>query len=139
MRSARIARILAAVLSPLATLLILVGNALTPGKGYREGPFASQAELRELVDLAGASDLIEDDERQMIHSVFELGDTVARELMVPRARIEALALKLDARVDAPVGPATTLDLVALELASTALVLPAGTTRLTPCRTWRRAS
>ena len=78
------ARFLAVLLSPLARLLILLGNALTPGKGYREGPFASQAELRELVDLAEASDVIEDDERQMIHSVFELGDTFARELMVPR-------------------------------------------------------
>ena len=77
-------RALGAVLHPLAQLLILVGNALTPGKGYRRGPFASQAELRELVDLAEADDLIEDDERQMIHSVFELGDTIARELMVPR-------------------------------------------------------
>ncbi len=83
-RAAGPARFLAVLLGPLAQLLIIVGNALTPGKGYREGPFASQAELRELVDLAEASDVIEDDERQMIHSVFELGDTVARELMVPR-------------------------------------------------------
>ena len=83
-RAASTARFLAALLNPLARLLILVGNAITPGKGYREGPFASQAELRELVDLAEASDVIEDDERQMIHSVFELGDTFARELMVPR-------------------------------------------------------
>jgi CBS domain containing-hemolysin-like protein len=86
-RSAAPARFLAALLNPLARLLILVGNALTPGKGYREGPFASQAELRELVDLAEASDVIEDDERQMIHSVFELGDTFARELMVPRTEM----------------------------------------------------
>jgi CBS domain containing-hemolysin-like protein len=83
-RTAGPARALALLLGPLTQLLILVGNAITPGKGYREGPFASQAELRELVDLAEASDVIEDDERQMIHSVFELGDTVARELMVPR-------------------------------------------------------
>jgi CBS domain containing-hemolysin-like protein len=80
-------RILGTILHPLAQLLILVGNALTPGKGYRQGPFASQAELRELVDLAEADDLIEDDERQMIHSVFELGDTIARELMVPRTEM----------------------------------------------------
>ena len=83
-RTAGPARALAVLVSPLTTLLIAFGNALTPGKGYREGPFATQAELRELVDLAEASDVIEDDERQMIHSVFELGDTVARELMVPR-------------------------------------------------------
>ncbi|HEY5134772.1 MAG TPA: hemolysin family protein [Candidatus Nanopelagicales bacterium] len=83
-RMATPTRVLGTILHPLAQLLILVGNALTPGKGYRQGPFASQAELRELVDLAEADDLIEDDERQMIHSVFELGDTIARELMVPR-------------------------------------------------------
>ena len=80
-------RSLATILGPVTTLLIMIGNALTPGKGYREGPFATQAELREMVDLAEADDLIEDDERQMIHSVFELGDTFAREVMVPRTEI----------------------------------------------------
>ena len=74
----------ATLLSPLTRLLILVGNALTPGKGFRDGPFTSEAELRDLVDLAEERSLIQDDERQMIHSVFELGDTIAREVMVPR-------------------------------------------------------
>jgi CBS domain containing-hemolysin-like protein len=72
------------VLGPIPQLLILVGNALTPGKGFSEGPFSSEAELREMVDLAEASQLIESDERAMIHSVFELGDTIVREVMVPR-------------------------------------------------------
>ncbi|PYC68015.1 hypothetical protein C7C46_29615 [Streptomyces tateyamensis] len=75
---------LARILGPIPRLLILLGNALTPGKGYREGPFASEAELRALVDLAEKDDLIEDDERRMVHSVFELGDTIVREVMVPR-------------------------------------------------------
>ena len=87
MAAAAPARLLATILGPLASLLILLGNALTPGKGYREGPFASQAELREMVDQAEADDLIEDDERQMIHSVFELGDTFAKEVMVPRTEM----------------------------------------------------
>jgi len=87
LRSAGTASLRAGVLGPLATLLIILGNALTPGRGYREGPFATQAELRELVDFAEAEDLIEDDERQMIHSVFELGDTFAREVMVPRTEM----------------------------------------------------
>ena len=81
------ARFLAVVLGPLATLLIHIGNALTPGRGFREGPFASQAELLELVDQAKADSLIEDDERQMIHSVFELGDTFVKEVMVPRTEV----------------------------------------------------
>ena len=75
---------LTTVLGPFPRLLIMLGNALTPGKGFSEGPFASEAELRELVDLAEASELIESGERRMIHSVFELGDTVVREVMVPR-------------------------------------------------------
>jgi CBS domain containing-hemolysin-like protein len=82
--SARPVSWLTAVLGPLPQLLILIGNALTPGRGFREGPFASEAELRELVDLAEASRVIESDERRMIHSVFELGETIAREVMVPR-------------------------------------------------------
>jgi CBS domain containing-hemolysin-like protein len=72
------------VLGPLPKLLILLGNALTPGKGFRDGPFTTEAELRDLVDLAEQRQLIEPGERQMIHSVFELGDTLVREVMVPR-------------------------------------------------------
>ncbi|WP_216844056.1 hemolysin family protein [Phytoactinopolyspora alkaliphila] len=72
------------VLGPIPKLLILLGNALTPGKGFREGPFATEADLREMVDLAEAGKIIESGEREMIHSVFELGDTVVREVMVPR-------------------------------------------------------
>ncbi len=74
-------------LGPLTRLLIVLGNALTPGRGFRDGPFTSEAELRDLVDLAEESKLIEHDEREMIHSVFELGDTVAREVMVPRTEM----------------------------------------------------
>ncbi|MGX4692321.1 hemolysin family protein [Streptomyces sp. JNUCC 63] len=75
---------LARVLGPIPSLLILIGNALTPGKGFRRGPFASEAELRAMVDLAERESLIEAEERRMVHSVFELGDTLVREVMVPR-------------------------------------------------------
>lgn len=77
-------RLLTALLGPVPRLLIVVGNALTPGRGFREGPFASEVEVRELVDLAAASSVIESDESRMIQSVFELGDTIVREVMVPR-------------------------------------------------------
>ena len=72
------------LLGPISRLLILVGNAITPGKGFRNGPFASEIELRELVDLAQERGVVDDEERRMIQSVFELGDTPAREVMVPR-------------------------------------------------------
>ena len=77
-------RALATLLGPLTGLLILIGNALTPGKGFRQGPFSSEVELRELVDMASTSGVVDETERKMIHSVFELGDTLVREVMVPR-------------------------------------------------------
>ncbi|MFY1636998.1 hemolysin family protein [Solwaraspora sp. WMMB335] len=85
--TAPLVRGLGRALNPLASLLILVGNAVTPGKGFREGPFATQIELRELVDLAEQRGVVEHGERQMIHSVFALGDTIAREVMVPRTEM----------------------------------------------------
>jgi CBS domain containing-hemolysin-like protein len=72
------------VLGPFPRLLIMIGNALTPGKGFTDGPFATEAELREMVDYAEASAVIESGERRMIHSVFDLGNTIVREVMVPR-------------------------------------------------------
>jgi CBS domain containing-hemolysin-like protein len=75
------------ILGPIPQLLILVGNAITPGRGFRGGPFTTETELRELVDYAEASSVIESGERAMIHSVFEFGDTIAREVMVPRGDV----------------------------------------------------
>ncbi|MBO0678262.1 HlyC/CorC family transporter [Mycolicibacterium sp. S2-37] len=75
------------LLLPISRLLVLIGNALTPGRGFRHGPFASEIELREVVDLAQQRGVVADDERRMIQSVFELGDTPAREVMVPRTEM----------------------------------------------------
>ncbi len=82
-----VAVFLASILSPITSLLIAVGNAITPGKGFRHGPFANEAELRDLMDQAHERGLVESDEHEMIHSVFELGDTLVRELMVPRTQM----------------------------------------------------
>ncbi|MCH0540628.1 HlyC/CorC family transporter [Streptomyces sp. MUM 203J] len=81
---------LARIMGPVPQLLILIGNALTPGRGFRKGPFASEAELRAMVDLAEQESLIEDEERRMVHSVFELGDTLVREVMVPRTDLVSI-------------------------------------------------
>ena len=82
--AAPVARGLRYVLGPIAHGLVAFGNAVTPGRGYRDGPFQSESELLDLLDQATERDVIEVDERAMIHSVFELGDTIAREVMVPR-------------------------------------------------------
>ncbi|QDQ99324.1 HlyC/CorC family transporter [Tomitella fengzijianii] len=75
---------LGTLLHPISRLLIVLGNAITPGGGFRQGPFATEIELRELVDMAQERGVVADEERRMIQSVFDLGDTPAREVMVPR-------------------------------------------------------
>jgi len=85
--SVRLMNVLTTVFGPVAQLLIVIGNAITPGPGFTDGPFSTEAELRDLVDYAEERDVIEEDEADMIHSVFELGDTLVREVMVPRTDV----------------------------------------------------
>jgi CBS domain containing-hemolysin-like protein len=73
-------------LGPLPRLLTVASSALTSEAQRHDGDGPSDAEedLRGLVDLLEQRQIIEPDERAMIHSVFDLGDTIAREVMVPR-------------------------------------------------------
>jgi CBS domain containing-hemolysin-like protein len=79
--------VLSVLLTPISRLLVVLGNALTPGRGFRNGPFSSEVELREVVDMAQQRGVVAADERRMIQSVFELADTPAREVMVPRTEM----------------------------------------------------
>src|SRR3982750_2769144 len=60
--TAGLVKLLGRVLGPVATLLILIGNMITPGRGFRDGPFSSEVELRELVDLAEERGVVESGE-----------------------------------------------------------------------------
>ncbi|HXO81172.1 MAG TPA: hemolysin family protein, partial [Mycobacterium sp.] len=80
-------QVISVLLTPISRILVVLGNMLTPGRGFRNGPFASEIELREVVDLAQQRGVVAADERRMIESVFELGDTPAREVMVPRTEM----------------------------------------------------
>jgi CBS domain containing-hemolysin-like protein len=73
-----------------ARLLIGLANVLLPGKGLKEGPFVSQADIRSMVDVGHQEGAIAEGEKEMIHSVFEFGDTVVREVMVPRPDVVAV-------------------------------------------------
>jgi putative hemolysin len=75
------------LLGPLANALLRLANVLMPGKGLREGPFVTEQELRAYADVASEEDQIEDEEKDLIHSIFEFGDTIVREVMVPRPDI----------------------------------------------------
>ena len=53
-------------------------------QGLKGGPFVSEQELLGIVSAAADDDVIEHEERELIESIIEFGDTVAREVMVPR-------------------------------------------------------
>jgi putative hemolysin len=67
--------------------LIGISNWLLPGRGLKEGPFVSERELLGIVEAAAMDEVIEHEERELIESIIEFGDTVAREVMVPRPDI----------------------------------------------------
>ena len=74
----------------LARALIGLSNWILPGKGLKQGPFVSEEELLATVDVATEDEVIEHDERRLIHSIIEFGDTVVREVMVPRPDMVAV-------------------------------------------------
>jgi CBS domain containing-hemolysin-like protein len=84
LRLAPIVSVMARILSLPTRALIGLANVLLPGKGLREGPFVSEEEIRSMAEVGHEEGVIEAGEREMIHSIFELGDTTVREIMVPR-------------------------------------------------------
>ena len=85
--SAPLVRSLYAVLGPIPGWLVRLGSAVAPGAPADNEAFFSEEEFRELVDRATDSDVIEDNEAELIQSVFDFGDTLVRSVMVPRTDI----------------------------------------------------
>ena len=75
---------LAAAVGPLAAGLIRLSNVLLPGAGLPQGPFVTEQEIRAMAEVASEDKSIEEGEADLIHSIFEFGDTLVREVMVPR-------------------------------------------------------
>lgn len=63
--------------------LISLTNVIVKGKGLKQGPFVSEQELLGIVEAAMQDSVIEVEERDLIESIIEFGDTVAREVMTP--------------------------------------------------------
>jgi len=78
------------VLAAPTRALIGLANVLLPGKGLKEGPFVSEADLRAMAEAGHEEGSIEREEKELIHSIFEFGDTIVREVMVPRPDIVAI-------------------------------------------------
>lgn len=74
-------------MAPVSMFLIEVSRLfmlILPGRGVPRGPLTSEDEIKSILETAEAEEVIETEEREMIHSIFEFGDTVVREVMVPR-------------------------------------------------------
>jgi CBS domain containing-hemolysin-like protein len=83
-RAATVMQPIVRLLGPVPALLLGTGRVLGRGGRPQSGPAGEEEDLRGLVDLLERRRVIEPGERKMIHSVFELGDTIVREVMVPR-------------------------------------------------------
>ena len=68
----------------ISRALIKFTNIIVRGKGLERGPFVSESELLGIVEVAAEDEVIEEEERELIESIIEFGDTIAREVMVPR-------------------------------------------------------
>jgi CBS domain containing-hemolysin-like protein len=98
LRAAPVIRLLVAFrpLGWLTRALIGITNALLPGKGMKSGPYTSDEMLRAIADEAAEEDVIEHEERTLIHSIIDFGDTVVRDVMVPRP--DMVAVESHARI-----------------------------------------
>jgi putative hemolysin len=76
--------------------LIGLSNVVLPGKGRKTGPSVSEEDLLALADVAVEAGEIESGERALIRSIIDFGDTVAREVMVPRP--DMVTISADATV-----------------------------------------
>ena len=98
--SAPILRTIRVVLGPISDGLVALGNRVTPGRP-KSATFSSEEQLLSMVDEATELDVLEEDDRELIHSIFEWGDTVVREVMVPRT--DMITIDAETSVSAALG------------------------------------
>ncbi len=90
--------VLGRALSLPTRMLIGIANVLLPGKGLKQGPFVSEEDIRSMAEVGHEEGSIEQHEKELIHSIFTFGDTVVREVMVPRPDIVAVEISSPLRV-----------------------------------------
>jgi CBS domain containing-hemolysin-like protein len=81
--TASLVHLLRVILGPVARGLVILGNKVTPSRA-RSAAVASEEQLLSIVDEATELDVLEEGDRELIHSIFEFNDTVVREVMIPR-------------------------------------------------------
>ena len=80
---------LSRVLAPVLWFITRVAVAITGGRAAR-APYLSEQELLTILAISEEQGVIEEEEREMIHGIIEIGDTAVREVMVPRLDINAV-------------------------------------------------
>jgi putative hemolysin len=91
---ARILRIVSLVLRPISNTFVLLANAILWVFGVRHTSqiYVTEEDIRALVNVGAEQRVIEEEEREMIHSVIEFGDTIVREVMTPRPEIVGVSI-----------------------------------------------
>lgn len=91
-RLAHFLEVSAVIFTPFVRVLtwVGVGGVRALGGKVDGGRLITEEEIRTLVDVGQEEGLLEAEERQMIQGIFELGDTVVREVMVPRIDMQTL-------------------------------------------------
>ncbi|TFC93453.1 HlyC/CorC family transporter [Cryobacterium sinapicolor] len=98
--TAPLVHFLRVLLGPIANALVALGNRVTPGR-TRLATFTSEDQLLSMVDEATELDVLEEDDRELIHSIFEFNETVVREVMIPRT--DMVTIEADSSIGAAMG------------------------------------
>jgi CBS domain containing-hemolysin-like protein len=98
--AAPVVRATRVILGPIADALVALGNRVTPGRPP-SATFSSEEQLLSMVDEATELEVLEEDDRELIHSIFEFNDTVVREVMIPRT--DMVTIDADASMGASMG------------------------------------
>jgi putative hemolysin len=88
------------VMSPVNNSFLFVTGAIVRLFGVsaqRTGPFVTEDDIRHIVDVGAEQRVLEEQEREMIHSIIQFGDTIVREVMTPRPDMVAVEVNASAR------------------------------------------
>jgi len=91
---------IAIVMTPINATFLAVTNVLVRLLGVPptpHGPFLTEDDIRHVINVGVEQNVLEEDERRMIHSIIEFGDTIVREVMTPRPDMTAVDVQMSAR------------------------------------------
>ena len=87
-----------AVLAPVARVFYAIGTGVIKifGGEAKRGPLITEEEIRLMIELGKEEGVLGDEERKMLHKIFEFGDTLVSEVMVPKEKMVAIDIEASA-------------------------------------------